>query len=420
MACVWLAAACQRSLPPPAALSTPCLVAVSADARGDTEIARLQGELRDRRAPAAVEQLAYRFVAQARLSNDPGEYTVAEHAARCLEELQPDDPSAALVRGHVLHQQHRFSEAEAVARHLVSTREYALDYGLLGDVLMEQGNVAEAAVAYQQMIDLKPFYQSYTRAAHLRWLKGDLPGAIELMQRAVNTASPRDPESVAWAYTRLAYYELQRGRLNEAERLVDAAIGYVPDYAAALLVRGRLLLARGAAEDAVVALGLAAKRNALPEYQWALADALRLVGLNEEAAGVERVLVDNGAALDPRTLALFLSTRQVQRDVAIGLATREIDTRRDIFTLDALAWSLASAGRIGEARPLMAQALAEGTEDPRLFVHAAAIAGIDGRKAEAARWARRAHAVRFTLLPSELEWLRKELTTTSSLPRGHS
>ena len=63
------------------------------------------------------------------------------------------------------------------------------------------------------MIDLKPFYQSYTRASHLRWLKGDLDGAIELIRKAIAAASPRDPESIAWAYTRLAGYELQHGAL---------------------------------------------------------------------------------------------------------------------------------------------------------------------------------------------------------------
>ena len=75
-----------------------------------------------------------------------------------------------------------FSEAEQIARRLTVKRQFVLDYGLLGDVLMEQGRLTEAAEAYQKMIDLKPFYQSYTRASHLRWLKGDLDGAIELIR----------------------------------------------------------------------------------------------------------------------------------------------------------------------------------------------------------------------------------------------
>ena len=151
----------------------------------------------------ALEQLGYQFVARARAANDPGDYTLAERVATCLEEQQPGDPAALLLRGHALHQLHRFHEAEAIARTLVTKREFVLDYALLGDALMEQGRLAEAAAAYQKMIDLKPFYQSYTRAAHLRWLTGDLNGAIELTRKAIDAASPRNPESVAWAYTRL-------------------------------------------------------------------------------------------------------------------------------------------------------------------------------------------------------------------------
>ncbi len=88
---------------------------------------------------------------------------------------------------------HRFSEAEAIARRLVAVREFVLDYGLLGDVLMEQGRVAEAAGAYQKMIDLKPFYQSYTRAAHLRWLKGDLERRHRADERRRQRRQPARP-----------------------------------------------------------------------------------------------------------------------------------------------------------------------------------------------------------------------------------
>ena len=69
-------------------------------------------------------------------------------------------------------------------------RTVVLDYGLLGDALMEQGRLDEAAAAYQQMIDLKPFYQSYTRAAHVRWMKGDLEGALGAMRRATRIGQP--------------------------------------------------------------------------------------------------------------------------------------------------------------------------------------------------------------------------------------
>ena len=409
-----LAASCRRPIPQSESksLDRACLVAIAADPGRDQDITKLQQDLREHRSGArAAEHLGYRFVARARLSNDPGYYKVAEQAAACLESIAPKEPAALLLRGHVLHQMHRFGEAEAIARRLVTSREFVLDFGLLGDALMEQGRVAEAAVAYQKMIDLKPFYQSYTRAAHLRWLTGDLNGAIETMHAAVKAASPRDPESVAWAYSRLAMYELQRGHLAEAERMADGSLQYVPEYAAALLARGRIQLAQNKNVAAAETLARAARLNPLPEYQWTLADALRLLNRIDEAAALEKQLVRNGVSGDPRTLALYLSTRRADGGKAVDLARREMENRSDIFTLDALAWALASTGQVREASTFMARALAEGTEDGRLFLHAAVIAAADGRPADAARWARKAQMLRFTLLPSELGVLRKGIVS---------
>ena len=152
------------------------------------------------------------------MTSDAGHYKLAEAVADCLRASFPGDAAALLLRGHVLHQLHQFKEAEQVARELVARRTVVLDYGLLGDALMEQGRLAEAVAAYKQrMVDLKPFYQSYTRAAHARWMKGDLDGALGAMRRAPsNQASPRDPESSAWAWTRVALYELQANRLADA------------------------------------------------------------------------------------------------------------------------------------------------------------------------------------------------------------
>jgi len=120
-------------------------------------------------------------------------------------------------------------------------------------------------------------------------------------------------------------------------------------------------------------------------------------------------MVREGIVADPRTLALFLSTRGQGGATAVALARRELEKRADIFTLDALAWALASSGQLREASTLMARALAEGTEDGRLFVHAAVIAAADGRPADAARWAEKARRLSFTLLPSEVGVLRRGL-----------
>jgi tetratricopeptide (TPR) repeat protein len=407
LAVLLLTQGCRRSNPIAAhpVQNRACLVTIAARSGDDSDIASLQEDLREQRAPArAAEQLGYRFISKARLTNDAGFYTVAEQAAACLTSMQPSDPAALLLRGHVLHQKHRFREAEAIARQLVTMREFVLDFGLLGDALMEQGRLQEAADAYQKMMDLKPFYQSYVRAAHLRWLKGDLNGAIDMMTAAVKAASPRDPESVAWAYTRLATYQLQRGQFGEVERMIASSLQFVPDYAAALLVRGRLQLAQNKPAEAIASLKEAARLNPLPEYNWTLADALRSLNRTDEAIAVEQMVVaDSG---DPRTVSLYLSTRHTDLETAVDLARAELQKRGDVFTLDALAWALARAGHVDEASTFMARALAEGTQDGRLFLHAAAIAAAGGHPDDAARWAGKARTFRFTLLPSELGVLR--------------
>ena len=145
--------------------------------RLDMEITRLQAKLRDETNTFPyVEKLGWLFVAKARESFDPGYYKLAEQCALCLESHQPHAEEALLLRGHVLQSLHRFKEAELLARELGARRGLSFDYGLLGDVLMEQGSLSEAADAYQKMVDLKPDMQAYARISHLRWLKGDLAG----------------------------------------------------------------------------------------------------------------------------------------------------------------------------------------------------------------------------------------------------
>jgi tetratricopeptide (TPR) repeat protein len=386
-----------------------CVIALAPSAGhddADWQIATLQEQVRRRGdATQALERLGYRYIARARARHDAGDYLLAQKTADCLLSKDPGDEAGLLLSGHALHQLHRFAEAEVIARRLVRARGLALDYGLLGDALMEQGRLSEAAVAYQRMIDLKPFYQSYTRGAHLRWLTGDLDGAIELMRLAIPAASARDADSIAWAYTRLADYELQRGRVGPASSALDTALAHRPDYAAALLARGRILLAQRRPGDASRALERATQLNPLPEYRWALADVLRLVGRTDAAVDVERALELEGSRSDPRTLALFLATRKRNAAEAVALAHREMASRADVFTLDAVAWSLVAAGRFQEAEPFMTRALAEGTRDGRLFLHAAAIAAATGRRAEARRWLDRAEGLRVMLLPSELDEL---------------
>jgi len=399
--------------------------------RIDGEISQLQRRIREgRNVELRLEQLGWAFVAKARESFDPSFYKLAEQCARCIEKRNPQSQEAMLLRAHVLQNLHRFKESETLARLLVQQRGLSFDYGLLGDALMEQGKLGDAVEAYQRMMNLNPDLRAYARAAHIRWLKGDLEGAIEAMQLAVSAATPTDAESASWVNTRLAFYEFQAGRVKEAEQRCVLARSHQNNYPATLLLQGRILLGQSRLGEAVDALRTAVKLNPLPEYQWTLAEALRAAGRENEASGIEAQLRQRGASSDPRTLALFLATRHESHETALRLARAELDSRSDVFTHDVLAWSLAAAGNMAEAQGEMQRALAEGTHDARLFFHAGIIASQTGRTADAERWLRKASKLSHLLLPSERNelhraWSAKQNAavvpnTTKTLPLGQN
>ena len=366
-----------------------------------------------------VEKLGWIFVAKARLSNDPGYYKLAEQCAALLRAKSPDDLSGLLLRGHILDAMHRFREAEAVGRELARTSPHSWEsFALLGDALMEQGQLDPAVEAYQTMIDLRPCSQAYLRVAHLRWLKGDLDGALEVARLSVEAGSTRDPEPAAWAYTRLALYQWQNHDQKSAEWSLHRAQEFVPQYAPALLLQGKILLFQHRNLEAVELLTAAEQENPLPEYKWALADAQRAAGKMKEAAETEELLVRRGVVDDPRTFSLFLATRangnpKGAADQALALAQAELQNRRDVFTQDAVAWAALSAGKMPEAETAMQAALADGTQDARLFLHAGAIASAAGQPGDAMKYFQKASALQQMLLPSEREILAQRLAGVS-------
>lgn len=188
--------------------------------------------------------------------------------------------------------------------------------------------------------------------------------------------------------------------MGQAAAACQQALDFVKDYPAALLLRGRMLLSDDKPAEAVELLRRAVTKNPLPEYQWALADALRAARLTNDAIAVEGELTRTGTAHDPRALALFLATCGEQTRLALRLAERESKHRHDVFTQDALAWTLWASGRPADAWNAMERALAEKTADARLFLHAGVIAARLGRS-DAQRWLAQARELARLLLPSE-------------------
>lgn len=396
----------------------PCQIALSPHSGRDgldADIIQWQRRAHSARDPAPyIERLGWAYVGKARGSADPGFYILAGQAAACLEARGGGREGAQLLRGHVLHNLHRFREAERLARRLVAERGTWMDLALLGDVLMEQGRVEGAVVAYQRMMDQRPGPHAYVRAANVRWVRGDLSGAADLMRKALRSTGGRRTEAVAWYLVRLADLETQLGQATRAHRHLEAATGVQPGYPPALLAQSRLALTQG---DGNLALELLEQATHTlpqlpPQYLWARIDALRVVGRAAQAEVLEQELITRGVNEDPRTLALYLATQARLADRAVNLARRELRVREDVRTLDAMAWALYSAREYQAARQFSLRALAEGTQDARLFVHAAHIAAAVGDQDEGRAWLKKARAAQWTLWPSERIWLQREFATS--------
>lgn len=319
--------------------------------------------------------LGQMWVRKARETTDPGYYKNAEACANVALDIQADAPLALDLRALVRLNDHRFADAEReVRRVLAAHKDDVQAWGILSDALLEQGDYEGAAEAAQHMVDLKPNLPSYSRAAHLRWLHGDVEGAKQIWRLAIDAGNdPRDPEPRAWAIVQAGTLFLNEGDIDGADAGFDLALQSMKDYAPALVGKARVLLARGDARRAAELLDRAFTASPLVETLWLLGDARRAAG--DVAGAVEAFdrLMKIGRRTDPRTFALYLATSGRDPAEAVRIAEEESRTRGDLYTKDALAWALHCAGQSNAARPLIEAAISLGTRDPRLLAHAAAI-----------------------------------------------
>lgn len=283
------------------------------------------------------------FGREARLTGDGGFRTLAEAAASCALERDPEDPSAHLAHATALYHAHRFAAAEAEALALTASRGGADEWILLGDARMEQGQLDGAADAYQQAANLSPDGAVLDRIMYLRWLWGDRVGALEMAERAVSAAV--DAEGRAWSLTWLGWLHALDGR--PAPEL-DAAVALDPKLHQARLFRARARLHQGDAAGA---------REDL-DATWPDFVAVQLRRELDPTVDVAA-----SCELDPRGCAVELAETDPAR--AARLIEAEWAARQDAMTRAARAWIGSRAGQDtgAEARA----ALATGSIDPEVL-----------------------------------------------------
>ncbi|HEX6738730.1 MAG TPA: tetratricopeptide repeat protein [Vicinamibacteria bacterium] len=356
-----------------------------ADEKAPTPAERRMAEARQalEKKPSAEgwSELAMALARRARESSDVRFYEQAEDAVQRALALAPDHVEAQKARAWVLLGQHRFAEARDLAQ--VLNRRVPDDvmiYGLLTDAHVELGQYAEAEAACQWMLNLRPGnVPALTRAAYLRELFGEVEGALELMKMAFEQTPPAEREDLAWISTQVGHLELLAGRTAAAERALDGALELFPGYHYALAGLARVRTVQGRHAEAARLLQQRYDAAPHPENLFDLAEALQRAGRAREAqrafASFEREALAESAGPDNanRELILYYVDHARRPAAALRLAQREASVRRDVYTLDALAWAQRASGRTTEARRTLQQALEVGVKDPRLLRHARAL-----------------------------------------------
>lgn len=320
--------------------------------------------------------LASAYVQKARETTD---FSYLDRASALLGDALAADGSnyeALRLRTETQLERHQFAEAAESSRLLIrSLPSDPWNWGTLGDALIEMGDYDAAGDAYQKMVTLRPDLASYNRAAHFRFLYNDAPGAIAIMQRAVEAGSSA-PENVAWCLVDLGNIYLKTGNPKEAKKSFEQALRVFQNYHTAYAGLGKVLAQSGDTNGAIHSYLRAQQITPMPDYASALYD-LYLAAGQEENAKKQEDLIEMMDAVSRasgeranRNLVMIFADHGWKLDRALDLAQGELEFRRDVYSYDALAWALFKNGRLAEAREAMQKALKLATPEPSFREHA--------------------------------------------------
>jgi tetratricopeptide (TPR) repeat protein len=204
---------------------------------------------------------------------------------------------------------------------------------------------------------------------------------------AARTADPAEKEAQSWCLVQLGDEYWRSGRNAEAESAYDEALQNLPDYFLAVAGKARSRASAGDLETAESLLGPLNARTPNVDNIILLGDVLTLLGRATEASRHYALAeaLGSGAENDRKRLAVLWADHDRRIDEALSIVRNESSRRRDIHTLDALAWTLCRAGLLSDAKSAAAEAMNLKTGDARIIYHAGMIERDLGNVAEAKR-----------------------------------
>jgi tetratricopeptide (TPR) repeat protein len=341
------------------------------------------------------------YFQQARETGDVSDYQLAEEALNKSLDLDSADFAADSALGTmaaVCMGEHRFDDALAYAHKALSLGSGDVTpFAIVGDAYADKGEYARAGDAYARLtpaeMTLSPraAYARDSRISYLHFIQGETAEAIRTMKIAVaeGTEAQIPSENLAWLYYELGEYESQSGDAAAADTAYLAALAIHPGDYRALAGLARLRANHGRYNEAIKLYQSAIAVVPMPVFVAELGDLYAKAG-NSAEAGRQYQLVEYigqlgriNQVLHNRDLALFYADHDMKLPESLQLAQREFELRHDIYTWDALAWTLYKNGKLVEAAKASDSALKFGTRDALLYYHAGMIADRLGQKEKA-------------------------------------
>jgi pentatricopeptide repeat protein len=264
--------------------------------------------------------LGHAYLQKAREVGDPSYYSKSEPLFERALESNPDHVEALIGSASLAMSRHRFLEGLQTAQRAVKLNEYsAAARGVLADAYVQLGDYDNAVRVLDEMVRLKPNLSSYSRIANMRELKGDMEGAIKVMEMAIQAGAP-DAENTAWCILQLGELYLKMSRINEAEIAFRSALRRFPEYGRAYAALARAAVARNDLDSAVNHYQKAIERVPEPEFLIALAAIYQKMGKGgemeaqlERVSGIKEIYEANGVAMMDREIEELMSAAGAER-----------------------------------------------------------------------------------------------------------
>ena len=373
----------------------------------------------DPQSAMALGQLGALYMQRARESGDDQNYVVAEQYARRSVDLRTNRNGATFVTlAAALLAQHRFVEADSIVTQLVQNEPEVPQYkSMYAEIKLELGQYDKARPIFDSIHAQRTHLSIAPRLARWMELNGNSEGARKLLYDALEEAKHRRDlpvEQLAWFELRVGDIELRNGRMNGARTALEDGLKISPNDYRLLAAMAKLEAVEDNPKKAIEYGERAMAIKLDPATLGTIGDAYAATGDKVQAEEYFKTMeVAVAGQLGPyhRAWSLFLLDHNRRIPEVLKNVQGELETRKDIYGYDLLAWALHKSGRDAEALVAMHSALKLGTKDAMLFYHAGMIENSLGNKAEARSYLQMALTTNDHFHPTQPDEIRAVLKT---------